>query len=140
MKTTVESIMVQNNRGIMRVGIRMPNGDLKRRFIMSLLKKGAVLPQAVVNRVLLEVLQELDTIYRSRRGWADKALELRGAIDVINEKAIGDAETCDAREADLREENVDLREEINDLHADMADAYFEQRVTTSQHGSASDLD
>ena len=115
MKTTVESIMVQNNRGIVRVGIRMPNGDLKRRFIMSLLKKGAVLPQAVVNRVLLEVLQELDDLYRSRLGWADKALELQGFAELLDEKTSGEIEALEAR-------NTELGEDLGDIQADIASA------------------
>ena len=122
MKTMIRSINVQNDHGIVSVGIRMPNGDLKRKHLMKMLKDGAVLPQVAVNRILLEVLNELDGLYSSRRGWVEKALELRGAIDVVEEKCNGDIETCVA-------EKNELLGEVDDLHADMADMYFDKLVS-----------
>ena len=101
MKTTIESIMVQNDHGIVPVRIRMPNGDLKRRFLRSMLENGSVLPQVVVNKILLEILRELDSVYRTRRVYMDTALELKGVVDAINEKWHSDVEVHEAENADL---------------------------------------
>lgn len=122
METMIESIDVQNDHGIVPVTIRMPNGDLKRKFLMSMLKKGAVLPQVAVNKILLEVLYELDRVFDSRRAWAEKALELQSTADAMGEKWEGEVETCEAL-------NSELCEEMGDMGADMAQLYFERRVS-----------
>ena len=72
MKTSVRSIVVQNPYGGSKeISIRMDNGDLKRRFLLSLLRDKAVEPSAEVNHILLEVLTELERTYRDRKVVSD---------------------------------------------------------------------
>ena len=65
MKTSVRAVMVKDENGLLKeIVIRMPNGDLKRRFLVSLLKQGALVPTTSANKLLFEVLAALDTEYR----------------------------------------------------------------------------
>ena len=50
MKTSVDNISIRGEFGSTTIGMRMPNGDLKRRFLVRLLESDVVIPSKRVNR------------------------------------------------------------------------------------------
>lgn len=120
MKTHVREIEIKGDYGPAFIRMRMPNGDLKRRFLQHLLQDGVVIPSEEINKILLEVLKELNDAYHTIRflnnlneGLEEEIEQFVEDIDAISEKHIGEVEG-------LESHVEDLKEEISDLQADMA--------------------
>lgn len=108
MKTSVKSISINGDYGVIVIPIRQkPGGDLKRRYLKRLLEYGQVIPSEQVNKILLEVLQELETAYTTIRDLNRIACNL---IDVSDE-------VSESYETEIQE----LHEDIADLQADLAE-------------------
>ena len=130
MKTDVKNIAINGDYGIVPISMRMPNGDLKRRYLRRLLEYGVVIPSEQVNRLLLEVLIELDTSYHIIRSLGEENDCLIEGIDIIDEKYEGEIENLESR-------IESLEDDVNDLQADMAVMYRESMGAAFDEGEKS---
>ena len=121
MKTSVDNISIRGEFGSATIGMRMPNGDLKRRFLVRLLQSDVVIPSKRVNRLLLETLRELDAAYRGQRMLAEANADLADLLDATTASYEGEIE-------DFMSEINDLQDEVNDLQADLA-AMHQEKMT-----------
>ncbi|MBQ3275334.1 hypothetical protein IJH46_02830 [Candidatus Saccharibacteria bacterium] len=121
MKTSVDNISIRGEFGSATIRMRMPNGDLKRRFLVGLLQSDVVIPSKRVNRLLLETLLELDVAYRGQRTLAEANADLADLLDATTASYEGEIE-------DFMSEINDLQDEVNDLQADLA-AMHQEKTT-----------
>jgi len=126
MKTSVHAIPVKDGtNGPHLVSIRMPNGDLKRKLLMSLLRSQNVQTGRVALILLEEVLTELDRVYHENR-------TLKKDRDV----AFCYIENLIDRIDDLEDEAVDLGVEIMDLQVE--NSWLEHSLEEATFAEAED--
>lgn len=105
---------------------------------MNLLRHEVVIPSLRVNRLLLEVLNELDAAYRAQAVLSEDAESAWEALDVLNDKHEGEIE-------ELLGEIDELKDDVSDLQAEIAEMahakkLLEQRLKIYQNLSNGKVD
>lgn len=114
MKTSVKSITINGDYGVVVIPMQQqPGGNLKRRYLQRLLECGQVIPSEQVNRILLEVMQELNAAYIVINEQWD------GICDLMDELEEAETEHMDAEE-EMLNDIEELKADVEDLQADMA--------------------
>ncbi len=122
MKTSVKSISINGDYGVVAIPMQQqPGGNLKRRYLQRLLECGQVIPSEQVNRILLEVLQELNAAYGAIKEQEDEICDLLNGLEEIE---WGYVET----EEEMQDGIEELMADVEDLQADMAELASEKKI------------
>ena len=122
MKTSVKSISINGDYGVVVIPMQQqPGGNLKRRYLQRLLECGQVIPSEQVNRILLEVMQELNAAYTViNEQWGE-------ICDLMDELEEVETEHMDAEE-EMLNDIEELKADVEDLQADMAVLACEKKI------------
>ena len=122
MKTSVKSISINGDYGVVVIPMQQqPGGNLKRRYLQRLLECGQVIPSEQVNRILLEVLQELNAAYGAIKEQEDEICDLLNGLEEIEWEYV---ET----EKEMQDSIEELMADVEDLQADMAELAREKKI------------
>ncbi len=115
MKTSVKSISINGDYGVVVIPMQQqPSGNLKRRYLQRLLECDQVIPSESVNRILLEVMQELNVAYRAIKEQEDVICNLLDELEEVESEHM-------AAEEEMLDDIEELRADVEDLQADMAE-------------------
>ena len=123
MKTSVKSISINGDYGVVVIPMQQqPGGNLKRRYLQRLLECGQVIPSESVNRILLEVMQELNVAYCAIKEQEDVIYNLLDELEEVESEHM-------AAEEEMLDDIEELRADVEDLQADMAELASSKKIT-----------
>lgn len=122
MKTSVKSISINGDYGVVVIPMQQqPGGNLKRRYLQRLLECGQVIPSEQVNRILLEVLQELNAAYGAIKEQEEEICDLLNGLEEIEWEYV-------EVEKEMQDSIEELMADVEDLQADMAELASEKKI------------
>ena len=120
-KITILDTSVFSEHKLKKVFVQTPEGDLKRRFLQSLIKSGVVVPSKECVVILGEVLEELDGSYTINGMLVDDIIASEEFTEVITEKYEGEIDVLRATIEEKDDEIADLQADYCELSATLAE-------------------